>query len=347
MSPEANAIAAHIAYDGDALRAGSMDVRDLAPALLAMGDLLQHSNHPLNGDRATLAVHVRSDFKRGSFQIDLNLLQGLASQAAILFTADTIRSAKQVAEYVGLVLGVDVDLSLLGLLKRLRGHKPTSTTTLQNGSVQLTGNIDGNNNTVEVKPEVFALANDVTIRRAIADVVKPLYVTGIDTFEIRDGNRVIHSFGREDLPAFDVPKIEDDELEDLDSERIAAYEVIKPSFEDSLTWVFSDGSGGKINAIMKDKDFAERVERGERAFAKGDVLKVRMRTRTYFSGDDGLRTDHEVLEVLEEFMNPRQAALLPRPRFQRIVLPDDVNEHPTGRKKAPRRRQPRKKTKNR
>ena len=74
-----------IAYDGEAVRAGSMDVRDLAPALLAVGDLVSQANVILNGDRATASVRVESDFKRSSFEISLLLHQSLIDQARGLF----------------------------------------------------------------------------------------------------------------------------------------------------------------------------------------------------------------------------------------------------------------------
>jgi hypothetical protein len=77
MANEANEVSAQIAYDGEALRAGSMDVRELAPALLAIGDLLQQANRVLNDDKASLAVKVRSDFTRGSFELSFEMIQAL------------------------------------------------------------------------------------------------------------------------------------------------------------------------------------------------------------------------------------------------------------------------------
>ena len=79
-----------IVYDGDALKDGEMDVRQLAPALLPIGDLLESANKALNDDSATVSVRVRSDFKQGSFEIDFVVVQSLAEQAKLWLTGGLV-----------------------------------------------------------------------------------------------------------------------------------------------------------------------------------------------------------------------------------------------------------------
>ena len=59
-----------IAYDGPALQDGAMEVRDLAPALLALGQLLDAANATLNGDAAKIKLQVKAT-GTGSFEIAL------------------------------------------------------------------------------------------------------------------------------------------------------------------------------------------------------------------------------------------------------------------------------------
>ena len=96
-----------LAYDGEALKNGLMDVRELAPALLAAGELIQNSNRLLNGDRTQVSLQVKGDFRRGSFNIDLILNQNLIDHAKqFLQLHPQIKDAKELLDllffYVGL-----------------------------------------------------------------------------------------------------------------------------------------------------------------------------------------------------------------------------------------------------
>lgn len=297
---------ARVAYNGEGLRTGAMDVRELAPALLAVGDLLERSNHVLNGDRAKLSVMVRSDFEVGSFEIVFELAQSLATQTHMFISGEQLKSAKEIAEFVGLIVGGGGGLyGLLELIKFLRGKSATEGTTLQNGNIQI--KIEGNNNHVEVRPEVFQLANDQETRKAASAVMKPLTSHGIDRFEVRSEGHVT-AYGREDLPAFAPPRPVEQEITNVDTEQTVALEVIKPSFEDGLTWMFSDGSGGRVSATMKDDGFVDRIQRRELAFSKGTILRLVMRSKRYATGT-GLRTENEVVRVLDTINQPRPIAL--------------------------------------
>jgi hypothetical protein len=49
-----------VAYDGPEVAGGHMDVADLAPALLGIGEACREANAILNGDRATVSVRIRA-----------------------------------------------------------------------------------------------------------------------------------------------------------------------------------------------------------------------------------------------------------------------------------------------
>jgi len=59
-----------IIYDGPALENSTMDVKDLAPALLALGEAIEQANFSTNHQKASVVLNVRASFKTGCFGIE-------------------------------------------------------------------------------------------------------------------------------------------------------------------------------------------------------------------------------------------------------------------------------------
>ena len=81
-----------IAYTGEAVDDGTMDVSVLGPALMALGTLVNEANKMINNDNSTIAVKVNADFQKGSFEIQLDVIRTLADQLQSLFTSYQCRT---------------------------------------------------------------------------------------------------------------------------------------------------------------------------------------------------------------------------------------------------------------
>lgn len=284
-----------IAYDGEALRSHSMDVKDLAPALLAVGQLFDEANTILNGDNVSIKLQVKATAP-GSFEVFFALDQSVKEQIAGFLAGDFVTSALNLKELI--FCGT---AGLFWLIKKLKGGKPDKLTDLGKGMYEL--EIDKERFQVPLK--LLRLYQDVGVRKATEAVLSPLESEGIDTVEIKDNRTVMGSVTKRDFEYFKTPIIEDYVL--LDETRTAAYSIVSLAFKDENKWRLHDGNN-TINATIKDDEFLKKVSDSLISFSKGDILLCEVRTIQWRTGS-GLRTEYEVLEVKKHQSAARQLLL--------------------------------------
>ena len=167
----------------------TMDVQVLAPALLAFGKLLREANTEINNKKSTTKVLVVSDFEHKCFNINFELLIGLYEHLKSLVGTEPAKDAKDILEWVGLIVGTPSSafLSYLGYLRWRSGRKTetkTITDTDSAGAVQVT--IPGTKNSVQVHTHIYNLAQNPAALRATRDALSPLGQDGFDRIEIAE-----------------------------------------------------------------------------------------------------------------------------------------------------------------
>ncbi len=296
-----------VSYDGDALKTHQMDVRDLGPALLSLGQLFDEANRVLNGDKVSIKVHVQAH-QSGSFEIIFEAIQSVSSQLSGFLTGDFVTSALNLKE---LILGGSV--GLFWLINKLKGETPTKISDLGNGLLR----IEFEKEVIDIPLKLLRLYQDLAVRNATEKVLKPLENDGIDTFSAKDGKKEVVRIEKKSLPYFKVPETQDERLNEVEHD--AAYSIISLAFKEDNKWRLYDGNS-TISVVIKDETFLKKVDDNLISFAKGDILLCHVRSSQWRT-NTGLKTEYEVLKVKEHKPAARQ---IPLPFFDDI--PENKNK---------------------
>ena len=270
-----------ISYNGPALVDGRMNVRDLAPAMMAVGSLFESTNELLNADRAAVNINVRAT-SSGSFHILFEILQN----PGINSINDIISTAKDIVNLI--IGGGTIAVGLFALVKWLRGRKP-EIERINEGMFRLRLE---NGETYDIPTELLMMYQDANVRSALAGTVRPVKEEGIETFEIRENDEVVIEVSGNYVEYFDAPQIQ--ELI-LDETRSQAFSIVSLAFKEGNKWRLTDGQA-TFSVSMIDKDFQHKVDNNELSFSKGDLLVCDMRT-VQWRTLQGLKTEYEIVTV--------------------------------------------------
>jgi hypothetical protein len=285
--PDAEAVMS-LRYEGPAVDAGTMDVRSLAPALIAAADAVREAHALLEVRGPTPRVEVRAT-RPGSFVVDLLLaeLPTISQRAIAIFTASPIAAIDNFAALAIVIVNAS------GWVKRLGNRKIRNVSQPEPGVTRI---VLEDGTVIDVPSASFALISDGEFRRALNGMVEPLANdSGVQSLSLSAGDQA-ETVTVDDLGAFKVPPGREEDLGH--SEAVVVLRPVSIVFAERNKWRFSDGDA-VFFASIEDPRFLADIDLGTERFAKNDMLQVRLRTTQKRDSAGVLRTERAVTEVIQ------------------------------------------------
>lgn len=276
-----------IKYDGPALTGKSMDVAHLAPALLALSDLVKEANRYANGDRAAARILVNADVEQKCFELDVQFVLTIWEQAKLLIADDRVRTAKEIAEWIGIIGGPT--LGLYGLIKWLRGKKVESVVVLRvkDGDNLVEIKVKGESEPKQVAQAVYELyANTSTRQKALA-VLAPLREEGYETLEFYEKAGVFVHFDKGDVPESDGSDLPEVIPQNVHTSTIkVGVKIRRAIYEGRAKWTVMYKRAVDVSFEDQAVDWLNAFQRNEIDAPPGSYLDVDLE-ETYITNDLG------------------------------------------------------------
>jgi hypothetical protein len=283
-----------LAYDGEALKSGSIDVNDLAPSLLSLSDLIDESNKLITKGKAEIRLRVVSEFEKGSFGIGFYLHRG----HDIFLNVFNSPEASSIATFLT-IIGIAGGIGLFQLIKTSKGKKPIRITEItQTEKVKLEFE---NGSPLEVNKMVFQLFKSFRARRAVSRIIRPLKSKGINTLCFYHKKKETIKIESKESEYFEPPIEKENEIIS-ESEKI--LQIISPSFNEENKWRVSDGNS-TFYVSIEDVNFVNKIKTRAILFGNNDSLLAKLKLRQWFENGE-LKTENEIVEVINYLPAPEQ-----------------------------------------
>ena len=297
----ANPVDFTVSYEGPSLDDHTMPVRDLAPALMALGEAFDRANAIVNGPRTEISLDIRATIS-GSFELMLVLHQALnPALNMMLFNGDFISNASALKD---LIFG---SAGLFGLLKGLRGRQP-DTQLLADGVRFRASNFE-----VVVPIEVFRMWQDAPLRDQVNAILQPIARAGVERVLVKEGQEIIQKVEKDEVSYFIPPS--PDTAEPAQFETVFPRQrlvLTSPSFDGTGKWRLHDGERNRWYRIS-DEVFNQEVQSRVRLFGTGDMLDCEVAVTQTLNQGGRPRMDYEIRRVLEHIPE------IPRPTPRTLI----------------------------
>lgn len=300
-----------IKYDGEALADHTIDVEDLAPALLALPTLIQETNRIVNNDDARISVRIQAP-TAGSFEICFSVSSDATAARVDLFDSPGVSALTNTTNLLwwGMSGGAEMTDGLVSFVRFMKTGRVTRTTPIDDILVEIETDTDS----IKIPQTVWELYQSEKVRAAFYQVLKPLGNEGVDKVEFRNQAGQTAEVTREEARYY-WPQSEQMESFEEFPPRETFVNVVLLWFRDGNKWRFSEG-GNEWWAEIKDQDFIESLLKGEQNISANDYLKVRLK-QTQTRHGSVIHSDYEILNVLEHKKVPQQMQLSAAKRSSR------------------------------
>ena len=295
-----------LTYEGAPHQQHPVAVRDLAPVVLSLNDLIERTNTLVNGSRVSTELQITA-IRTGSIELAFLLIMEGTEVAIGFLSSEAVTSA---ANLIQLTFGGAVLVRAVGSFRRRRASAdepaddqgaahteslevdidPSSASTA--GRIHVRGELTRDN-----MGQLIRLANDAVIRRSLEGVLDPLSRNGFERLVVRESDQPIGLIDQSDALSMSQPRADGDIVSMATTRQI--LRIVSPSLGSlRLKWRLSNGASTNWYSIFDD-DFLERVLRGSVHFRTGDTLTCDVRTIQRILEDSRLTVEFQVLRVIE------------------------------------------------
>lgn len=303
-----------IAYNGPGLSSGEMDVRDLAPALLAFASLVNKANEVIGGEHPVKVLLNQDSIQKGSFDVTMLLDMNVLDQARLLVGMAKDNGLMELL----LVLGWCADVKSVAepvvsgvfhLIKAMAGRNATSINHREDGNVNV---VLEDNSVIVTDGGTLNVYLNVEARKYIEAVVKPVTSDGIESFELRNPEKPeekepVLTIRKENISSFAAPEVTPSQEETFPEQEMVVR-IISASLQPNYAWRFSNGET-TFQAPITDEQFLKDLADRKYMFGAGDMLHVKYIMKQSITGKGNISLERTITKVIKVIPKPTQLAL--------------------------------------